>query len=113
MTPVEELREASRLMRERATAATGGRWNVDGFGTRLPLVWADYDYDGGGSVADALADDDATHIAGMDPTVAIAVADWLEWEAKRPEAEHESGYSTGGPRLEALAVARTYLRSES
>lgn len=73
------LRRAAVLMRERAEAARAGRWVADG-----QIVTANWEHepravvycDGSpireGNVANA------AHIAGMDPAVARAVADWLE-----------------------------------
>jgi hypothetical protein len=115
----ETLREAARLMRERAEAATPGPWHSDTIQPRDCVVW------GPGekwltNVADGSCrdprhvvafDQDAAnsdHIGGMHPLVALAVADWLD-----AEAEH-AGACPSYVELEdlyphAFAVARIYL----
>lgn len=132
MTPAEELREAAKLIRERAEAATVacadyGRWNAHTNGS-----WA-----GGETVLDQAghpvavlsgpedlgAHDIAEHIAGADPAFMLAVAEWLAFHAKRAEADlrqviaiygTEHGPEFARPIDEhALTVARKYLRSES
>lgn len=50
--------------------------------------------------------DDAAHIALWDPSVALAVADWLEYEAETIGRWDEG---TPGRRTRALAVARLIL----
>ncbi len=74
MTPVETLREAARLMRERAQSATPGPWQsffgrVRRDGTDLFLTTTAGDYG------------DSPYVASWHPTVALAVADWLDDEA--------------------------------
>jgi hypothetical protein len=92
MTAAEKLRRAAKVLRERAEAATPGPWYVDpksrGADVRGLPENTSYDYRGD-SVATAADGDfgacgteDATYIALLDPTVALAVADWLEFEAK-------------------------------
>lgn len=119
------LRRAASLMRERALAATD-----KGFGWRLAdlpggnEVWANRDAAGHDAfmvttTATRLNPNpgvkghaDATHIASWHPTVALAVAAWLDtaadWREDNPEdAAEEPDPSVGDP---ALAVAHLYLR---
>lgn len=49
---------------------------------------------------------DADHIAGMDPVVALAVAEWLDHEAHMAGLR---GNSPEGQTFHALKVARAYL----
>lgn len=70
------LREAARVLRERAEAATPGPWMVDGsqvYPTAhgAPLVAATRTH----SLSDT---PDAAYIATVDPLVALALADWLD-----------------------------------
>jgi hypothetical protein len=60
--PVDEMRQAALLMRQRASAVSDGRWQ--------PLP------DGSG-----VEQSEAAYIASMHPLVALAVADWLEFTA--------------------------------
>jgi len=111
----ELLREAAALIRQRAEAATPGRWERDGgwsVTAPSPVGWV-----GPHVIVDTATRNDAEHIAGIaNPAVALAVADWLDATA----AEHES--DSGNPRVDdffaafdtapdiaALAVARAYL----
>jgi hypothetical protein len=99
-TPAEELRQAAKLMRERAGRASAyspGPWISEPAGGGLDRIapagvpeW---------TIARALPSA-AAHIAGMHPGVALAVADWLEVKAANL-GDHDHGY--------ALAVARAYL----
>lgn len=108
MTPVEELREASSLMRERAEAATQGPYIIDSIESGEHALFIDRDPDpeglgcGGAEVAGWLTEANAQHFASWHPTMAIAVADLLV-EASLDWPEYPA----------ALAVARAYLRSES
>jgi hypothetical protein len=120
-SPAEELREAARLMRERARAATPGRWHAkcsDG----AYQDWYVVSSLGLGQVTTGLHDDggdivlverdraDAEHIASWSPPVALAVADWLDdyagWleEQKYTMADLASHGSDPG-----IAVARACL----
>lgn len=119
MTEIETLREAARLMRERAEAATSGRW-VDEYSSEAGnCVIPDDAQSTREHVARTqlfCAVYDAKHIAGMDPAVALAVADWLEDTAATPGLEIWSKGDRGHLRKlihAALAVARTYLREAS
>ena len=116
----EVLREAAALMRERAEAATGdAAWAVEVAKTNgIPnmvitadtsMVVADT-YDKPGQA-------DAEHIASWHPAVALAVADWLDATAAENNSPEDSGlgflnFITADSHA-ALAVARTYLGSDS
>lgn len=73
MSAVETLREAAKVLRERAEAATPEPWEVVGGGEYVQgpgiLVAPD---DGGVTTTDA------DLIATMHPGVALALADWLD-----------------------------------
>lgn len=97
------LRQAAALMRERAEGATPGPWWQSGAwfdddGTPMPMVG--YGSTGADWVARTRdwSKGDAKHIALWHPAVALAVADWLDYEA-----------SWSAPPTHALAVARAYL----
>ena len=106
--PVTELREAARLMRERAAAASPGPWHQLCMGSEGCSVLND------GHLRDRRlvsfsgrkewkADHaDAVHIASWSPGVALAVADWLDAEAWTVEA---SEYRVADPLAVAVAVA--------
>jgi hypothetical protein len=60
--------------------------------------------------ADSVDEDDhsnAEHIAGADPAVMLAVAEWLRAEASTEESDPDF---KGFVRAAALKVARAYLR---
>jgi hypothetical protein len=103
----EILREAAALMRARAEAATSDPWpwqsrpnlarrNSITIQTRNQKFLAHY-------CDEAFAD----HAASWHPTVALAVADWLEQESRIV------CHSDNPTRHHALAVARAYLGRES
>jgi len=99
------LRRAAALMRERAEAATPGPWeqmtnygllsnaaNVHTTPDRTTPGWTACCE--GPLVGGTAADDEkrwanAAHIASWHPAVALAVADWLLFEAGRWAADHE------------------------
>ena len=116
----EVLREAARLMRERAEAATPGPWTQGMAGTKL-LPEVDNAFHFGMVVLTALGTDDgdggvstATHIASWPPGVALAVADWLDEIAAKEAARGLAGVSTRVLYVDrALAVARAYLGETS
>jgi hypothetical protein len=125
----ETLRRAAALMRERAedaVLATGeGAWRVVGVG------WVDphgstYTVKRGiqTGVCEALAEEQAEHIASWHPAVALAVADWLDSAARAQELLDDARKSQtvfGGPPVmlhhpgwdNALAAARAYLGDAS
>jgi hypothetical protein len=100
----ERLREAAKVLRERAEAATPGRWGVgngDTVATEVEQVSRsgfrfehtiarldDLDYDDDYAEPrsnDARPEDDALWIATMQPSVGLALADWLDAVAQRAE----------------------------
>lgn len=105
----ERLREAAALMRERATAARAGRWGrtestLDPLGMHVVANWKH------GPVGVAICsgalpegnEANAEHIASWHPAVALALADWLDFEA--------DCFRPGSVRSDkALAVANAYL----
>ena len=99
----ERLREAARLIRERAQAATPGPWH-----TINQYVWRDgADQCPGESpvVRDGVETEaDAEHIASWHPVVALAVADLLDALAGEPVL-----YEDNPVVRKALAVADAYL----
>jgi len=115
MSDAETLRNAAKLLRERAEMATPGPWRQMCLGSEGCLVLRATGTPrerGRGRVArfgqkDWKADHaDAEYVAAMHPGVALAVADWLDAEAAF--AEHE----VADLALEALAVARAILGAE-
>lgn len=118
------LREAANLMRERAQAATPGRWGVFGM-TVLASTDGTSNVDTAVEVAQALTVDDAgrprtwdaDHIRSWHPAVALAVADWLDAEVEGIEfalsigmTEQQIADSNMGS--SALAVADAYLGTD-
>lgn len=107
------LRKAATLMRERATTAPipAGPWErefSDAIRTDIPFGSPGY------LIAECATNVEAEHIASWHPAVALAVADWLEFEAN----VHEASVRNSAPadhRLstQALAVARAYLGESS
>lgn len=132
LSPAEELREAARLMQERAEAATEGPWDAMVLGSEGYLVLRS-----NGTVRDrgrhrvgrfGLKDwdsdkADAEYVASMHPLVALAVADWLDSAAGRYDEIAAGPYGpagaafvagdAGGDTDPAVAVARTYLGGET
>ncbi len=120
MTPVERVREAARLMLERAEAATSGPWVVAEDDGRLvvepaptppvprwrPVAIMTSDEDDPESWVDDRPD--AAHIASWHPGAVRPVAKWLDETAQMYE-------SLGGlwPISHALAVADAYLGEQS
>ena len=104
----EILRKAAALMRERAEAATPGRWEPSDRALTHPGVGMDvYSDIEGPVVADCCGYqggagiEDAEHIASWHPAVALAVADWLEAEATALSAMEV---------FEATVVKESYFR---
>lgn len=94
-SPVEELREAARVLRERAGAASSGPWEVGPtFGARDSRVYVRtegaFDWVGSADAAEPQTvmacqvanvpwfRANAAYIATMDPLVGLALADLLE-----------------------------------
>jgi hypothetical protein len=138
MTPIETLRAAATLMRERTELVPEGPWQ-----SRLACVWSGWDevvlLDGEDGTGGADTDKVAAYIASWHPVVALAVADWLDGEAvvlgeTEPFVEMVNAVVTHGSGVEtllqlgrnadgsiamhadtsqaALAVARAYLSGE-
>ena len=101
MTPAERLRAAATWLREVAEDATPGSWEVIGGGEYLqgPDILV------GGGVGSTTATD-ADYIATMHPYVALALADWLDHEARMADWEYETP-------PEALRVAEAILGGTS
>lgn len=82
MTTPDHLREAARVLRERAEAATPGPWSAHRLSENVTTsavrtVKPNYG-DGHISIATYAQYRDAHFIATMHPGVALAVAEWLE-----------------------------------
>jgi hypothetical protein len=86
--PVDEMRQAALLMRERTKAVSHGPWQ--------PLP-------DGSDVGQS----EAAYIASMHPLVALAVADWLDFTAKMVDDDRLWG-DDALARF-ALNTARAYL----
>jgi hypothetical protein len=96
--PSQELREAAKLMRERARTAAllnPGRWGA-------PWVKAD------GSVIPPALRVSAEFVASMSPAVALPLARWLAFEARVADGDGEEYLLNESGQL-ALATARAYL----
>lgn len=108
----ETLRKAAALMRERAEAAdTGHPWSAFRY-----IVAGGPPESTMGDVASTWPDTSgatAAHIASWHPTVALAVADWLDAEALRTYSDHERCEASDCPKRAALEVARTYLGGDA
>lgn len=108
----DRLREAARVLRERAEAATDGEWQAMG-STRVPVHLRAIAHDGEGRritrfvITEMDRHQDATFVATMHPGVAPALADWLDDEAEWVEADENYMHDR------ALAVANKILGSES
>lgn len=103
----ELLREAAALMRERAEAAEwqSHRWATGPDEMHGPSRMLVHPYDSDSVVAFTSADE-APHIASWHPTVALAVADWLDAVTDDQNADFDLINSEG---YSALTVARAYL----
>lgn len=103
MTPAEEMREAARLMRERAALVPPPPWHA----LMHDIIAGD---DGGNVIASSGLTVRAQYVASWHPGVALALADWLDVKAVNLEVvghlyrDHDFGY--------ALAVARAYLGAQ-
>jgi len=124
--PHDTIRRAAALMRDRAAAATSGRWESitlpewDFYEVRAdqsPPARPRTEYRWIGSDVHERAD--AEHIAGMHPGVALLIAD--QWDAAAREMAHWSAYEDEHGRVlqclvgvrdewtATLAAARAYL----
>lgn len=84
----ERLREAATTLRAVANDATRGRWIVDPYTSLDHSGWCVEPEDGPGDVSpiDCTHAEDAYYIAAMQPAVALALADWLDQEARKHES---------------------------
>ena len=82
---VDRLREAAKVLRDNATAAAHGAPGPWRTWITSDRKWTIVDSNSHGSLAPArCVDDDVAHyIATMHPGVGLALADWLDAEAKR------------------------------
>jgi hypothetical protein len=113
---VARIREAAELMRQRAAVATPGPWRVEGESIEAgrydevlkpgPVSCMAYCFGGSSTLEGDRIEVDLAHIAGMHPAVALAVADWLVYEACK------AAFGWNGQSDMALAVANTYLREQ-
>ena|ERR1035438_1386471 len=120
-TPSETLRSAAKLMRERASAATPGPWEyVNDFDITHGYEINEHGRAQANWIATVDAGDDeldeagmlplnAAYIASMHPAVALAVADWLDNEARATEGMADEAPVLGLPDSHALATARAFL----
>ena len=118
MTPADALRAAAAKLRKLAAAAHAGPWTtveVPQYGhDPVWMVESDQqDDDGDIGVADcSWSQADAEYIAAMNPSVATALAVWLEAEATQPlTAQHGPRCTADCTTTAALAVARHVLGS--
>jgi hypothetical protein len=114
-SPADTIRRAAALMRQRAQAATtssSGRWYVRTAQGGYPQSIGDNasavcvaDVHEGPQHPQAIA----PFIASMDPTLALAIADWLDsWASDDLTEETISDYYADDWR-HALKIARAYL----
>lgn len=127
-SPIDTIRRAAALIRQRAEAATAGTWQVesDGAGTlwvqttMAPIACA-------GDEADPSVAADAEHVASWHPAVALAVAEAFAHQAddmddygavEKPLERVDGTFTTvvkdesGGYRFDwdaTLGAARAYL----
>ena len=99
--PSQELREAAKLMRERASLVPPPPWHQVGCQVNTD--------DSGNVIAQSGLPERAQYVASMHPGVALAVADWLDNEATATEGMADEAPVLGLPDRCAIAVARAYL----
>ncbi|MGC5033050.1 hypothetical protein [Micromonospora sp. DT229] len=113
MNTADTIREAARLIRERAEAASPGPYFTTGKSARYGGLVAtpsdghpeDQGYDGH-LIGESMSEANLAHLGGWPPAVALAVAAWLETEARMAEKRDNS---PEGHTFHALNVARAYL----
>lgn len=125
MNDTEVLTEAARLLRERAAAAPPGRWYSQGVDPRMGAGFRRYEVETAARIPGArillrpsqsFSHWDVGHVAGLDPDVAVKLAELFETEAQKTETFGHPAWDDGhrprigGPDLRVVAVARTYLR---
>jgi hypothetical protein len=121
MSPAQELRAAATLMRGLAADATQGRWSVAGREDDpvKQYIWTETERGEEEVAAIQIGEDftdveecNAAHMAAWDPTVALAVADWLDEVAATPLAADDPAMGTtvwSSVHYHALTVARAFL----
>jgi hypothetical protein len=114
-TAAELLQAAADKLRALATATTPGPWIADAsipYGHRVGSVndadWITWT----GEYGETGSDSDAAYIAAMHPLVGLAVADWLEREA-RQERYTLAEFGHRSASNEAKAAARVVLGEEA
>lgn len=134
-TPADVIRRAAALMRRRAEAAAGGPWTASPVWSTTPAATSavySLAHPSGSVESEVVASGrvdtrrggirdpyNAVHIAAWHPTVALAVADWLDAEADAYEQTallaEQLGVGALRPQsrrptlANALAVARAFL----
>ena len=111
-TPAGIIRRAAALMQERASGCEPRRWHWEALGEkRYPQRVSS---DGNMAlIAETFIDPahrpyEAEHIASWSPPVALALADWLDFEADNAPGPGDV-YLRGGRIAYALTVACAYL----
>lgn len=117
-TDLNVIREAARLMRERAKAACPGPWFTNDQSARYGGIVAascdghpeDRGY-GGHLIGESMSPVNKEYIASWHPAVALTVADWLDAQARDlASAEGKRGACDSPGDVDmALRVARAYL----
>lgn len=106
------LREAARLMRARAEAATPGPWCVMSEDEKMFVTTGPTGRDVAEVYEWSTGLGNPEHIAAMRPAVALAVADWLDRAADEEWCCDECKFApenTQNLAHDALAVANAYL----
>jgi hypothetical protein len=122
VSEAQELRDAARLMRERAQAATPGPWQHECMGSDFCMVFVPARtirehqppvarFSAGEWMRDHR---NAEHVASWSPEMALVIADLVDDAAYQLEVFGDRS-RCGWPAAIALAltIARTYLRSRS
>lgn len=95
------LRRAASLIRERTALVPPSPW----YGAVHDVTT----HDGLNVIASSGLTVRAQYVASWQPAVALAVADWLENEARATEGMADEAPVLGLPDRHAIAVARAYL----
>jgi hypothetical protein len=104
------LRKAAALMRDKADAAVGARWQWVVTEDRHWCVVLAYPGTADEErVAQCADDDNAAYIAAWPPAVALAVADWLDGLAICLASPSMGAQPVAAEIANALAVAHAYL----
>ena len=108
----DRLREAARVLREDATAATHGAPGPWRTWITSDRKWTIVDSNSHGTLAPArcVDDDVATYIATMHPGVGLALADWLDTAANNAERNGwMAGYTEAMRGTSAVRIADLIL----